>query len=97
MDNTPKLKYFTVLGERCSGTHFVRYAIEWNLNLEYYPTCDKHFFGHDDSVFQTDKMKETLVVCLFRKPIDWLDSYLKRHHQIPVHNWRNTFNYLNNE
>jgi hypothetical protein len=93
----PQLKYFTVLGERCSGTHFVRYAIEWNFNLEYYPTCDKHFFGHDDSVFDTEKMKETLVVCLFRKPVDWLDSYFKRHHQIPAHNWKNAFNYLNNE
>lgn len=96
MNNT-KLKYFTILGERCSGTHFVQYAIEWNLNLEYYPICGKHFFGHDNSVFDSEKMKETLVICVFRKPIDWLDSYFKRQHHVPPQNKNSLFNFLNNE
>lgn len=95
--NTRKIKYFTVIGERCSGTHFIRYAMEWNFKLEYYPIFEKHFFGHNDSLFDTEKMKETLVICLFRKPIDWMDSYFKRLHQVPIHNKKNIFNYLNNE
>lgn len=91
------LKYFTILGERCSGTTFIRYAIEWNLGLEYYPTCGKHFFGHDNSVFETEKMKETLVICVVRGPVEWIDSYFKRLHHVVPHNKRSIYNFLNNE
>jgi len=92
-----RLKYFTILGERCSGTTFIRYAIEWNLGLEYYPTCGKHFFGHDNCIFDTDKMKETLVICVVRGPVEWIDSYFKRLHHVAPHNKRSIYNFLNNE
>ena len=91
------LRYFTILGERCSGTTFVRYAIAWNLGLEYYETCGKHFFGHDASVFETEKMKQTLVVCVVRGAVEWLDSYFKRLHHVTHQNKRSIYNFLNNE
>ena len=49
MSDNP-IKYLTVLGERCSGTTYVEYAIKWNLGLENYVTCGKHFFGHDNII-----------------------------------------------
>jgi hypothetical protein len=97
MSTTNELRYFTILGERCSGTTFVRYAIEWNLGLEYYDVCGKHFFGHDKSVFQTDKMKQTLVVCVVRGAVEWIDSYFKRLHHVTPQNKRSIYNFLNNE
>ena len=96
MENNP-IKYVTVLGERCSGTTFVEYAIQWNLGLKYYVTCGKHFFGHDNSIFNTDLMKETLVICVVRNPIDWIDSFFKRLHHVPPHNKRSIYNFLHNE
>jgi len=91
------LKYFTILGERCSGTHFLQYAIQKNFNLEYYPICGKHFFGHDTTIFETEKMKETLVICLFRNPVDWIDSFFKRLHHVPEENRKSIENFINNE
>ena len=40
---------FMILGERCSGTHFVQHALTKNFNLEYDTTYHqfKHFFGFD--------------------------------------------------
>ena len=97
-DFTPhNIKYLTVLGERCSGTTFVEYAIQWNLGLKYYTTCGKHFFGHDNSAFNTEKMKDTLVVCVVRNPIDWIDSFFKRLHHVPPHNKSSIYNFLHNE
>ena len=92
-----EIKYFTVLGERCSGTTFIEYAIKWNLGLTYYNTCGKHFFGHNNDVFNTDTINETLVVCVVRDPIDWIDSFFKRLHHVPPHNKRSIYNFLHNE
>ena len=94
---TQKLQYFTIIGERCSGTTFVEYAIHWNFGLTYYNTCGKHFFGHDNSVFDHDKIAETLVICVVRNPVDWIDSFFKRLHHVPPQNKRSIYNFLHNE
>jgi hypothetical protein len=91
------LKYITILGERCSGTTFVEYAIMTNFGLEYYTIYRKHFFGHDLVEFNTEKMAETLLICVVRDPVDWIDSFFKRHHHVTQHNFKNIFNFLNNE
>lgn len=91
------LKYFTILGERCSGTTFIEYAIKWNFNLKYYPIYNKHFFGHDNSVFDTEKMKETLIICVTREPVEWVDSFFKRLHHVAPQNKKSIYNFLNNE
>ena len=91
------LKYITILGERCSGTTFVEHAIMMNFGLEYYTTYRKHFIGHDIDEFKTEKMAETLLICVVRNPIDWIDSFFKRHHHVTHHNFKKIFNFLNNE
>jgi len=91
------LKYFTILGERCSGTTFIECAIKWNFNLEYYPTCNKHFFGHDNSTFDTEKMKQTLIIYVIREPVEWIDSFFKRLHHVALQNKKSIYNFLNNE
>ena len=39
------IRYFTILGERCSGTHFLQHAILQNFHLSYVKG-EKHFFGN---------------------------------------------------
>ena len=39
------IRYFTILGERCSGTHFLQHAILQNFHVEY-SKGEKHFFGN---------------------------------------------------
>lgn len=98
MNTTTTLKYFTILGERCTGTHFLQYAMLQNFNLQYIPICGKHFFGHDDAEFQTEQIqKETLVICLFRRPVDWIDSFFKRLHHVPPENRKDIHSFLHNE
>lgn len=91
------IKYFTTLGERCTGSTFLRYAIEWNFNIHFFNICGKHFFGHDNSDFMDEIMDETLVICIVRDPIDWIDSFFKRLHHVPIQNKKSIYNFLNNE
>jgi hypothetical protein len=41
-----KIKYFTILGERCTGTHFLLHAIDKNFHGLTYLKGEKHFFGN---------------------------------------------------
>lgn len=91
------LTKFVILGERCTGTTFVQYALSRNFNIHNERILGKHFFGHDNSVFETAEMKQTLVVCVFRKPVDWVDSFFKRLHNVPPQNKQNIQCFLHNE
>ena len=42
-----KIKYFTILGERCTGTHFMQHAILKNFHISYMKG-EKHFFGNKE-------------------------------------------------
>jgi hypothetical protein len=42
---TKRIKYFTIFGERCTGTHFLQHAILLNFDIAYLKG-EKHFFGH---------------------------------------------------
>ena len=43
------IKYFTIYGERCSGTNFLFHAIKENFELEFTSEFgEKHFFGFHD-------------------------------------------------
>jgi len=41
-----RIRYFTILGERCSGTHFLQHAILTNFAGLAYVKGEKHFFGN---------------------------------------------------
>jgi len=86
---------FSIFGERCSGTHFVKFAIMQNFHIEN-TDVNKHFFGiNNDSDFE-NKIHNTLYICVVRHPIDWIDSFFKRHHHVPPENLESIDAFLSN-
>ena len=81
---------FTILSERCTGSHFVQYAIIQNFGLKYI-NFEKHFFGHDEVNYDS-----TLCICVVRDAIEWVDSFFKRLHHVPPEN-KNIHNFLKEE
>jgi len=86
---------FTILCERCTGSHFLQYAVQDNFNLKYYKK-NKHFFGHTDNIdyINTDDM---IYFCLVRNPIEWIDSFFKRLHNVPPENKKDIYSFTHNE
>ena len=80
------IKFFTIYGERCSGTNFLLHALEDNFELEFSCTYAwKHFFGH----YQFNNLNEeneTLFIGIIRNPIDWIDSFYNKMHHVPPEN-----------
>ena len=91
------LKYFTIYGERCSGTNFLEKAIEENFDLKITWDYDfKHWFGHYQ--FKKNETEdETLFLGIIRNPINWIDSFFKMPHHLPHSNKKNIKNFLFNE
>jgi len=76
------LKKFTIFGERCSGTNFLRISMTTNFELDItWEFGWKHFFGFKDlEKMNTD---DTLFIGLIREPVSWLNSFYKNQHHIP--------------
>lgn len=91
-----RIKYFTILGERNSGTHFLQYAMLWNFRFEKYIKGSKHFFGFDEYEFSEVPQDELLYICIVRDPIEWIDSYFKRLHFAPKENRQSIMHFLTN-
>ena len=91
------IKFFTIYGERCSGTNFLLHALEDNFELEF--SCKyawKHFFGH----YQFNNLNEeneTLFIGIIRNPIDWIDSFYNKMHHVPPENKISIHTFLFNE
>ena len=91
------IKYFTIYGERCSGTNFLMHAIEKNFKIEYTSNyCWKHFFGNYNYT-NNDIEDETLFIGIIRNPIEWIDSFYKMKHHVPDENRINIITFLFNE
>jgi len=90
------IKYYTIYGERCSGTNFLEYAIKENFKLEYITHLGaKHFFGFH--VFDNKEFEdETLFIGIIRNPITWIDSFYKKPHHIPPENKKDINAFLKN-
>ena len=77
------LKKYTIYGERCSGTNYLENII--NINFYVKITWEygwKHFFG-----FQDDKLKnsdDTLFICIVRNLPDWINSFYREMHHLPL-------------
>ena len=96
------LKKYTIYGERCSGTNYLENII--NINFDINITWEygwKHFFG-----FQNNKLNnsdDTLFICIIRDPVDWINSFYREKHHLPLRYKENlseeeTLNeFLNNE
>ena len=82
-----KLQGFSIKGERCSGTNFLRKLVETNLKIEYLDAVDwKHGFYtasiHRDQDLTKYISPETFAtLIIFRNPFDWLRSLYTRPHQ----------------
>lgn len=75
-----KIEKFTIFGERCSGTNFLQQAMLKNFDLDLtWDYCWKHWFGNHVDFSDSDN---TLFLCIYRDPIDWLNSLYKRKHHI---------------
>jgi len=91
------LKYFTIYGERCSGTNFLMRSITENFNIEYTTKyCWKHFFGHY-KFENNEEEDETLFIGIIREPISWIDSFFKKKHHLPDENRSNIHSFLFNQ
>lgn len=81
------IKYFTIYGERCSGTNFLEASIITNFNIEVtWEYGWKHFFGNYIFDKTNQRQNETLFIGIVRDPIEWLDSFYKEPHHIPQQN-----------
>ena len=90
------IKYFTIYGERCSGTNFLKSAVEENFDLEFTNKYTwKHFFGHYKFEKNIEE-DETLFIGIVRNPIEWIDSFYKKLHHIPNDNKKNIYTFLFN-
>ena len=91
------LKYFTIYGERCSGTNFLMQSIRENFNIEYTTKyCWKHFFGHYQFE-NNEEENDTLFIGIIREPISWIDSFFKKKHHLPDENRSNIHSFLFNQ
>lgn len=90
-----------ILSERCSGSHFVQYALTENFKIEYLTRHHKrrHFFGHEDDVpsYTDEEKRTTLMVCVVRDPVEWVDSFFKRKHHVPPENKYDIDRFLKSE
>jgi nicotinamide riboside kinase len=91
------VKYFTVYGERCSGTNFLTSAIQENFNLKFTSKYTwKHFFGHYK--FKNNEEEDnTLFIGIVRNPITWIDSFYKKPHHVPNENTVNIRTFIYNK
>lgn len=95
--NTSALKYFTIMGERCSGTHFLQFTISKNFDLQYNKHgIDKHFFGHR-GILSHEEQLETIVFMIVREPISWVDSMYVWHYHVPEENLTSIRKFLTSE
>lgn len=93
------IENFSILSERCTGSHFVQYALTENFHInylnKYHPI--KHFFGHENNSYSSEEINNTLFICVIRDPVEWIDSYFKRLHFVPQEKKGNIHLFLNSE
>lgn len=93
--NVNKIKYFTIIGERCSGTNYIEQLFTSNFDTEITWNYGwKHWVGFCD--FKNDIIENnTLFIGVIRDPIEWIDSLFRNKHHIPLENY-NIDNFLFN-
>lgn len=87
------IKYFTIYGERCSGTNYLNNIINLNFDIEItWKYGWKHFYGFDD----LSNSDDTLFICITRNPYDWMNSLYANPHHLCYDVRKNIQNFLNN-
>lgn len=78
---------FTIYGERCSGTNFLRKLMYDNFKIEYEFLPNelvgfKHWFGHQDNKDAIQNSTSCVILPIVRNPLDTFVSFFKNpHHQ----------------
>ena len=76
------IKYYTIFGERCSGTNYLEDIMSKNFDIELtWKYGWKHFFGWND----LSNSDDTLFICIVRNPIDWINSLYRDKHHVALH------------
>ena len=76
------MKYYTIYGERCSGTNYLENLMNLNFNIEYnHSNGNKHFFGHIDNFTHSE---DTLFICIVRTLTDWINSLYRELYHLPL-------------
>tara|TARA_B100001175_G_C19469634_1_gene621042 strand:- start:967 stop:1644 length:678 start_codon:yes stop_codon:yes gene_type:complete len=89
------VKYFTIYGERCSGTNFVENAIKKNFKLELTWEYDfKHFFGNY-KFKEKNRYNQVLFIGIIRSPFEWLPSLYREKHHLPYSITKDWDSYIN--
>jgi len=82
------LKMISLLGERNSGTRWIsnhlKECFSSSVKVEHRLVRHKHWFQHD-ILPDIRILNRTLVIALFRNPIDWVDAMRRRPHHAPMH------------
>lgn len=86
------MKSFTILGERCSGNHFLKFSILNNFHISYSDIPGSGHFFSLSSLFPSD----VLVFCIIRQREPWIDSFFKRLHHIPFLNKLSLYSFISN-
>jgi hypothetical protein len=90
------MKYFTIYGERCSGTNYLKELMLKNFKIDVTKKYGhKHFFGFHDFIHDDDE-NNTLFIGIIRNPVEWLNSFYKEKHHIPEEN-KKLYYFLHNE
>ena len=91
------IKYFTIYGERCSGTNFIERAIIKNFKIKLTWKYDfKHFFGNYNFDGK-DKYNDTLFIGIIRGPFEWFSSLYNAQHHLPYSIRKNWRSFISNE
>lgn len=95
--NSQDISKYTIYGERHSGTKLLQKIITssttLNINWNY---GYKHWFGFTDKGLILDA-QDTLFFGIVRNPYDWLLSFYKEPHHVPINNRVPIGNFLFNE
>lgn len=79
------LQNFTIFGERSSGTELLSKLMIQNFDLPYTQQFGStHFFGFYD--FKNIFTEQTLVLCIVRDPVDWLNAFYQNPQYVPLEN-----------
>lgn len=84
------IKKFTIYGERCSGTNYLEELIINNFDVSItWEYGWKHFFGFNDEKLKSSD--DTLFICIVRDIHDWMNSFFKTPHHLPLRYEKLTF------
>ena len=91
------VEYFTIFGERCSGTNFLEKSIMKNFYLNL--TWDygwKHLWRFHN--FKNSSLEDaTIFIGIVRNPTSWIDSFFKNPHHIPQNKKINIKSFIEGE